>query len=276
MQYNRARMDFPGEMASRLRTARGVSEALSGHAEALCRTFLPGGRRDGNRWRAGGLEGGRGDGITVRLDTGRWHDAGTGFRGDLLDLVRRTSGMPTIGEAMNEARRWLRTAANDDADVRVGADRAEPARAAGSPDRPGRVSLPVGGLSPTWPPEPPVQAQGPAVAEAAADGIGRAAAADGRRRDEGRGRARTGAAQGRPAPAAEPRIGARELSERLADRAEELCRTYLPGGRRNGGILAGGRRPGRAGAVPLHAAHRPGTGAAGPTRRPASTATRST
>lgn len=44
-----------------------------------------------------------------------------------------------------------------------------------------------------------------------------------------------------------PRGGARDLSEALAARAEDICRRYLPSGRRNGGYWTVGDVHGTAG-----------------------------
>ena len=71
--------------------AAGIAAALGAHAEAVCRRYLPHGRRQGRYWIAGDLDGARGRSLFVRLRgpgvPGKWTDAATGQHGDLLDLI---------------------------------------------------------------------------------------------------------------------------------------------------------------------------------------------
>ena len=47
--------------------AAGIAAALGAHAEAVCRRYLPHGRRQGRYWIAGDLDGARGRSLFVRL-----------------------------------------------------------------------------------------------------------------------------------------------------------------------------------------------------------------
>ena len=80
--------------------AAGIAAALGAHAEAVCRRYLPLGRKLGRYWVAGELDGARGRSLFVRLPrprrTGKWTDAANGQHGDLLDLIRYRSGAPTL------------------------------------------------------------------------------------------------------------------------------------------------------------------------------------
>ena len=91
--------------------AARLAAALSERAEAVCRQYLPHGRRQGRYWVAGDLDGARGRSLYVRLrppgTPGKWTDAATGEHGDLLDLVRHRSRSPTLRAALDEARAFL-------------------------------------------------------------------------------------------------------------------------------------------------------------------------
>ena len=91
--------------------AAGIAAALGAHAEAVCRRYLPHGRRQGRYWVAGDLDGARGRSLFVRLSgsgtPGKWTDAATGQHGDLLDLIRHRTGAPTLRAALDEARAFL-------------------------------------------------------------------------------------------------------------------------------------------------------------------------
>ena len=91
--------------------AARLAAALSERAEAVCRQYLPHGRRQGRYWVAGDLDGARGRSLYVRLrppgTPGKWTDAATGEHGDLLDLVRHRSRAPTLRAALDEARAFL-------------------------------------------------------------------------------------------------------------------------------------------------------------------------
>ncbi len=91
--------------------AAAIAAALGERAEAVCRQYLPNGRRQGRYWICGDLDGARGRSLFVRLRgpgaPGKWTDAATGEHGDLLDLIRHRSRAPTLRAALNEARRFL-------------------------------------------------------------------------------------------------------------------------------------------------------------------------
>ena len=91
--------------------AAGIAAALGLQAEAVCRRYLPHGRRQGRYWVAGDLDGARGRSLFVRLRgpgvPGKWTDAASGQHGDLLDLIRYRSGVPTLRAALDEARAFL-------------------------------------------------------------------------------------------------------------------------------------------------------------------------
>ena len=93
-----------------MNAARAAAE-LALRAEAVCRRYLPRGRRQGRHWVAGNLDGDPGRSLFVRLEgpgaPGKWSDMATGGHGDLLDLVRHASGAPTLRAALAEARAFL-------------------------------------------------------------------------------------------------------------------------------------------------------------------------
>ena len=91
--------------------AAAVAAALAARTEAVCRRYLPHGRRQGRYWVAGDLDGARGRSLYVRLvgpgTPGKWTDAATGEHGDLLDIVRHRICAPTLRAALDEARAFL-------------------------------------------------------------------------------------------------------------------------------------------------------------------------
>ena len=91
--------------------ASRLSAALSERAEAVCRQYLPHGRRQGRYWVAGDLDGARGRSLYVRLKPpgtpGKFTDAATGEHGDLLDIIRHRVNAPTLRAALDEARSFL-------------------------------------------------------------------------------------------------------------------------------------------------------------------------
>jgi len=103
--------------------ASTVSALLAQRAEAVCRQYLPNGRKQGRYWCAGDARGASGRSLFVRLSPpgapGKWTDAATGEHGDLLDLIRLATGSASLRETLAEARRFL----------------AQPAAAPGSTDR---------------------------------------------------------------------------------------------------------------------------------------------
>ena len=91
--------------------AAAIAAALGRCAEAVCRQYLPHGRRQGRYWVAGDLDGARGRSLYVRLGPpgapGKWTDAATGEHGDLLDIIRHRLRAPTLRAALDEARAFL-------------------------------------------------------------------------------------------------------------------------------------------------------------------------
>ena len=112
--------------------AAATAAALARCAEAVCRRYLPHGRRQGRYWVAGDLDGASGRSLYVRLDgpgaPGKWTDAATGEHGDLLDIVRRRSGAPTLRAALAEARAFLALPATPEPVRRAGRDTCASAR----------------------------------------------------------------------------------------------------------------------------------------------------
>lgn len=93
-----------------MESAGDLSRRLARDAEAICRQFLPNGRRQGRYWLVGDVQGHRGRSLYVRLTgprAGSWTDAATGEHGDLLDLIALNRGL-SIRDAMAEARAVLR------------------------------------------------------------------------------------------------------------------------------------------------------------------------
>ena len=91
--------------------ASTTSALLAQRAEAVCRRYLPRGRKQGSYWYAGDARGASGRSLFVRLappgTPGKWTDAATGEHGDLLDLIRIATGARSLREALAEARRFL-------------------------------------------------------------------------------------------------------------------------------------------------------------------------
>ena len=91
--------------------AASLAGALGERAEAVCRRYLPAGRRQGRYWVAGDVHGAKGRSLFVRLRPpgvpGKWTDAATGEHGDLLDLLRAQCGTGALRPALDEARAFL-------------------------------------------------------------------------------------------------------------------------------------------------------------------------
>jgi hypothetical protein len=92
-----------------------IARRLAENAEAVCRHYLSNGRRAGRYWLAGDVHNTPGRSLYVRLSgpesgncaAGHWTDAATLEYGDLLDLIAAVRGLDGIGEALDEARRFL-------------------------------------------------------------------------------------------------------------------------------------------------------------------------
>src|SRR5689334_21419346 len=90
--------------------ASDLARRLARQAEAVCRHYLPRGRREGAYWRAGDVAGSAGSSLYVRLTgprAGKWADAATGEHGDLLDLIGAHKGLGQLSGMLDEARRFL-------------------------------------------------------------------------------------------------------------------------------------------------------------------------
>src|ERR1700757_2703201 len=95
--------------------AAELARRLARDAEAVCRHYLFKGRRSGRYWIIGDVQNTPGRSLYVRLQgpdygpgaAGKWTDAATGERGDLLDLIRYNRDLPGLGDAMDEARCFL-------------------------------------------------------------------------------------------------------------------------------------------------------------------------
>ncbi|TLG72678.1 hypothetical protein FEV16_14610 [Methylocystis sp. B8] len=93
-----------------------MSRGLAENVEAVCKHYLSNGRRTGNYWIVGDVNNHAGRSLFVRLKgplsgkgaRGKWMDAASGERGDLLDLIAAREGYDSIGRALDEARRFLR------------------------------------------------------------------------------------------------------------------------------------------------------------------------
>jgi hypothetical protein len=91
--------------------AAELSRRLSDDAEAVCRAYLPNGKRSGRYWIVGDVKGAPGRSMFVKLwgdRAGRWTDGATAEHGDLLDLIRLNKGLTNFREALDEARLFLR------------------------------------------------------------------------------------------------------------------------------------------------------------------------
>lgn len=87
-----------------------LSIELSHHILDLCERLLPAGRRSGNRWIVGDIQGAKGDSCNVELEgpkQGFWYDHAAGEGGDTLSLVARNQNI-SIGQAAKWARDYLK------------------------------------------------------------------------------------------------------------------------------------------------------------------------
>ncbi len=93
--------------------ASDLAHRLGRQAEAVCRHYLSAGRRHGAYWQVGDVRNTPGRSMFVRLrdsprgPAGKWLDAATGERGDLLDVIRETRGFTHFADVAEEARRFL-------------------------------------------------------------------------------------------------------------------------------------------------------------------------
>jgi hypothetical protein len=118
--------------------AAELSERLAQNVQAVCRHYLPAGRREGRYWMVGDVAGTQGRSLYVRLfetergRIGNWVDAATGEHGDLIDLIRLNQRHGRLADTIDEAERFLSLPPAASDDERTAAAFAKPARA-GSP-----------------------------------------------------------------------------------------------------------------------------------------------
>lgn len=93
---------------------RELARRLGENAEAVCRHYLSNGRREGHYWMVGDKGNAPGRSLYVRLvdgdgrrTAGKWTDAATGDRGDLLDIIAASCAFANLAETLAEARRFL-------------------------------------------------------------------------------------------------------------------------------------------------------------------------
>jgi len=90
-----------------------LARRLADRAEAVCRHYLPAGRREGRYWLVGDVRNTLGRSMYVRLKdspkgpAGKWTDAATGEHGDLLDVIRESCGLIDFKDVADEARTFL-------------------------------------------------------------------------------------------------------------------------------------------------------------------------
>lgn len=93
--------------------ARELADRLAREAEDVCRRYLGAGRRRGRYWQVGDVRNAPGRSMFVRLvddgprRAGKWRDAATGERGDLLDVIRESESFHAFADVAEEARRFL-------------------------------------------------------------------------------------------------------------------------------------------------------------------------
>jgi hypothetical protein len=97
------------------RDASELARRLARDAEAVCRHYLPNGRRQGRYWTVGDVRNAPGRSMFVRLSgpdsgpgaAGHWTDAASAEHGDLLDVIRESCGLTDFCDIAEEARRFL-------------------------------------------------------------------------------------------------------------------------------------------------------------------------
>lgn len=125
-------------MAQLSARAGELSERLAQNVQAVCRHYLPAGRREGRYWMVGDVAGAPGRSLYVRLfetergKIGNWVDAATGEHGDLVDLIRLNQRHGRLSETIDEAEKFLSLPPSAEVD---------PCRMAKSP--PARVGSPT-------------------------------------------------------------------------------------------------------------------------------------
>ena len=95
--------------------AADLAHRLARDAEAVCRYYLPHGRREGRYWLVGDVADTPGRSLFVRLHgpdhgkgaAGQWTDAATHEHGDLLDLIALNRRLDRFRDVLAEARAFL-------------------------------------------------------------------------------------------------------------------------------------------------------------------------
>lgn len=101
-----------------------LSERLAQNVQAVCRHYLPAGRREGRYWMVGDVAGAPGRSLYVRLfetergRIGNWVDAATGEHGDLVDLIRLNQQHGRLSETIDEAEKFLSLPSSAEVDPR--------------------------------------------------------------------------------------------------------------------------------------------------------------
>ncbi len=94
----------------RLPDVKELAALLAERAEEFCRVYLPAGRRRGEYWKIGGVDGHAGESMWVLLTgprAGAWQDTATGQHGDLVHLIKEVMRLPDIAAALPEASAFL-------------------------------------------------------------------------------------------------------------------------------------------------------------------------
>lgn len=89
--------------------ARELAQKLADNADRVAMELLPNGKREGNEWRCGSVDGQEGKSLGVHLTgtkAGVWADFSAGDGGDLLDLWQAVRGCGLV-EAMEQAGKFL-------------------------------------------------------------------------------------------------------------------------------------------------------------------------
>ena len=118
--------------------AAELSERLTANAQAVCRHYLPAGRREGRYWMVGDVAGTPGRSLYVRLfetergAIGNWVDAATGEHGDLVDLIRLNQRHGRLSDTIDEVERFLSLPPSAPGDNSTAVAFTKPARAGSS------------------------------------------------------------------------------------------------------------------------------------------------
>jgi hypothetical protein len=86
-----------------------IREQLARHALAVCQTYLSNGRRKGQYWVVGDIDGNPGRSLYIRLTgrAGKWTDSATGEHGDLLDIIAHAGRHNSFSDTLSEAQHFL-------------------------------------------------------------------------------------------------------------------------------------------------------------------------